>query len=115
MNILPDEILTIIIDYSISEYSDYINLSQISSTWYNICAYILHKFSNIRWNDISYNQKLSEKFIKQNEHQVYWIYISINQKLSEEFIKQNEHQVDWVYISCNQKLSEAFIKQNENK
>ena len=47
MDVLPDEILTIILEYSLSNYTDYINLSQVSSTWYNICAYILNKFSNV--------------------------------------------------------------------
>ena len=39
-----------------------------------------------------------------------WHYISWNQTLSEEFIREFKDKVDWIYISSHQKLSEEFIR-----
>ena len=60
----------------------------------------------VDWNNISFSQKLSEKFIKEFQDKVYWYRISQYQKLSEKFIKEFQDKVDIeVYNETNRTLS----------
>ena len=70
---------------------------------------------DVNWCDISYNQKLSEEFIRNFQNKVDWFYISEYQKLSENFIREFQNKVDWFLISIYQKLSENFIREFQNK
>ncbi len=76
----------------------------------------IRNFQNkVDWLNISKYQKLSEKFIREFQDNVYWVRISINQKLSENFIREFKDKVDWILISINQKLSENFIREFKDK
>ncbi len=59
------------------------------------------------------NQIILLKFIQINTN-VNWNYISENYKLSENFIKKFQDKFDWDYISMKQKLSESFIIEFKN-
>ena len=65
-------------------------------------------FNEIKWNYISYHQKLSEDFIEKHKDRVDWNYISYYQKLSEDFIEKHKDRVNWICISYYQKLSKQF-------
>ena len=60
---------------------------------------ILFKFikinSNVNWYVISYNYKLSEKFIYEFQDKVYWAYISKYQNLSKNFKNEFKHKIKW--------------------
>jgi len=56
----------------------------------------------VDWNNISYSQKLSEKFIKEFQDKVNWYRISQYQKLLEKFIKEFQNKIDWNTISYSQ-------------
>ena len=60
---------------------------------------ILLKFiqinSNVNWYVISYNYKLSEKFIYEFQDNVNWYYISKYQTLSENFKNEFKHKTKW--------------------
>jgi hypothetical protein len=55
----------------------------------------------VNWDSISYNQNLSEDFIREFQDRVYWAGISRKQKLSEAFIREFQNRVKWDYISRN--------------
>ena len=61
------------------------------------------------WIDISFNQKLSEDFIKEFKDKVVWYWISYT--LSEDCIREIKDYIDWNYIPVSQfhNLSEDFI------
>ena len=70
---------------------------------------------DIKWNSISWTQKLSEDFIRKYQSNVNWKYISWTQKLSEKFIENFHDKVNWEYISWRQKLSEELIEKFQDK
>ena len=76
----------------------------------------INSFQNIvDWTFISYNQKLSEDFIREFQDKLDWHNISVHQTLSENFIRKFKDKVDWDYISWKQKLSEDFIREFQDK
>ena len=52
----------------------------------------------------TYDNKLSEDFIRKYEDKLCFIEISEHQTLSEDFIEEFAHKVNWNYISFCQKL-----------
>ena len=60
------------------------------------------------WKNISWEQKLSEEFIRETKL-IVCIFL-LNKKLSEYFIREYIDKVNWVRISINQSLSEDFIR-----
>ncbi len=74
-----------------------------------------NSLDDVNWCDISYNQKLSEEFIRNFQNKVDWYNISRCQKLSENFIREFQDEVNWVRISINQKLTENFIREFKDK
>ena len=71
--------------------------------------------TKVDWIDISYNQSLSEDFIREFKDKVDWNNISAYQTLSENFIREFKDKVNWDCISFNQKLSLDFIYEFENR
>ena len=69
----------------------------------------------VNWNFISYNQTLSEDFIRKFQNKVNWYYISRYQKLTEDFIREFKDKVNWARISTYQKLSESFIREFQDQ
>lgn len=65
---------------------------------------------SIPWNQICQEERLSERFIKENVDQVNWKLISSHQKLSEGFIRKYRNRLFWDEIIKAQKLSETFIE-----
>ena len=65
---------------------------------------------SIPWNQICQEERLSEKFIKENLEQVNWKLISSHQELSEGFIRKYRNRLFWNEIIKTQKLSENFIE-----
>ena len=64
-----------------------------------------------KWDAISWNQKLSEDFIREFHESVNWSYISYSQVLSEDFIREFKDKVRWTEIAYKQVLSEDFIRE----
>lgn len=65
---------------------------------------------SIPWNQICQEERLSERFIKENVDQVNWKLISSHQELSEGFIRKYRNRLFWDEIIKAQKLSETFIE-----
>jgi len=70
---------------------------------------------SIPWNQICQEERLSEKFIKENLDQVNWKLISGHQELSEGFIRKYRNRLFWDEIIKTQKLSETFIEKYADK
>ncbi len=70
---------------------------------------------SVPWNQICQDERLSEKFIKENLDQVDWKLISGHQKLSENFIQKYRNRLFWDEVIKTQKLSEAFIEKYADK
>lgn len=70
---------------------------------------------SIPWNQICQEERLSERFIKENLDQVNWKLISGHQELSENFIRKYRNRLFWDEIIKAQKLSEAFIEKYADK
>ncbi len=70
---------------------------------------------DIDWKNVSYEQKLSEDFIREFQDKVYWWNISEKQKLSESFIIEFQDKLHWGNISVSQKLSDNFIREFQDK
>lgn len=70
---------------------------------------------SIPWNQICQEERLSERFIKENLDQVNWKLISRHQNLSEGFIRKYRNRLFWDEIIQTQKLSEAFIEKYADK
>ncbi|WP_142827477.1 hypothetical protein [Planococcus soli] len=70
---------------------------------------------SIPWNQICQEERLSERFIKENLDQVNWKLISRHQDLSEGFIRKYRNRLFWDEIIQAQKLSEAFIEKYADK
>lgn len=75
----------------------------------------IRKRNELKWNDISSEQNLSEEFIREFQHEVDWKEISLCQRLSEDFIREFHAKVDWKNISRCQELSEDFITEFQGK
>jgi len=65
----------------------------------------------VKWNGVSYSQKLSLDFIREFKDKVNWTFISNSQKLSLDFIREFKDLVNWTFISNSQKLSLDFIRE----
>jgi hypothetical protein len=48
-----------------------------------------HQYDDLAWLSISYNQRMSEKYILRNINNLHTLGISLSQKISEEFIENN--------------------------
>lgn len=70
---------------------------------------------SVSWNQICQEERLSEKFIKENLDQVNWKLISGYQELSEGFIQKYRNRLFWDEIIKTQKLSEDFIERYADK
>lgn len=70
---------------------------------------------SIPWNQICQEERLSERFIKENLDQVNWKLISRHQELSEGFIRKYRNRLFWDEIIQAQKLSETFIETYADK
>ena len=77
-----------------------------------VCPWILNSTD---WENISWQQELSEEFITKFQDKVNWWRISEYQKLSEEFISKFQEHVDWWCITRYQKLSEEFMTKFQDK
>lgn len=66
---------------------------------------------SVSWNTICETEKLSEKFLRDNESQVNWYLVSGHQHLSEAFIREFSGRLYWDEIIRTQKVSEAFIEE----
>jgi hypothetical protein len=76
----------------------------------NLSEDFIRKYSrHLNWNFISMKQKLSEDFIREFKNEIDWINISAEQVLSENFVEEFQNEVSWIYISRSQKLSDEFI------
>jgi hypothetical protein len=58
----------------------------------------IRKLSKDDCEFISYNQELSENFIRQFQDKVNWNMISFYQTLSEDFIRQFQDKVNWLKL-----------------
>ena len=74
-----------------------------------------YPFRDINWNHISFDQKLSENFMREYQDKIEWENISYTQILSESFIIEFQDKVDWYCISKGQKLSNDFIIEFKDK
>lgn len=70
---------------------------------------------NLDWTKITVYQKLSEAFIEKMGSYIHWDSLSFYQNLSESFIKKYKDKLNWFGISKCQKLSGKFIEQCQNK
>ena len=104
-------------------YDKFIRIDQIDYDFLKYYPELILIFKNskklnldkVNWFYISYNQKLSESFIKEFKDKLDWYNISYYQKLSEPFISEFKDKVDWYLVSQNQKLSESFIREFKGK
>lgn len=67
------------------------------------------------WERKSWENGLSEDYIRNHKDQLNWVIISKNQKLSEPFIEEMKDKVNWYYLCQNQHLSEPFLRKWKNK
>ncbi len=51
------------------------------------------------WGEISYFQKLSEKFIEKHKDKINWYWVSYYQTISEDFIEKHKDKIDWGWVS----------------
>lgn len=66
---------------------------------------------SVSWNAICETEKLSEKFLRDNETLVNWYLVSGHQQLSEAFIREFSGRLYWDEIIRTQKVSEAFVEE----
>ena len=70
---------------------------------------------DVDWYNISYDQELSEEFIREFQDKVHWYNISYYQELSEDFMREFKDKPNWVCISYHQKISEFFVEEFKDK
>jgi hypothetical protein len=74
-----------------------------------IRSYVLNNnISTDEWEDISWNQVLSEDFIREFSEHVDWYWISYLQDLSDDFIREFRKEVHWRSILHKRVLSKKF-------
>lgn len=64
---------------------------------------------SVSWNTTSETEKLSEKFLRDNEMLINWYLVSGHQQVSEAFIREFSGRLYWDEAIRTQKVSEAFI------
>ncbi len=97
------------------EEIDKVNWEEVSYDK-KLSEYFIKKYSNkVNWNFISKYQELSEKLIEKYSDKVNWYFISQYQKMSEPFIEKFADEVNWGELSYNKKLSEDFIEKYSDK
>ena len=78
-------------------------------------AFIERHQDDLRWDLLSYSQKLPMSLIGRHAEKVDWNTITRRQVLSERFIEKYRSQVEWETISFHQELSERFINRYHAK
>ena len=67
--------------------------------------------SNIDWTYISYDQRLSEDFIREFKFLLNWGYITKYQYLSEDFIREFKNELDLELIFTLDKITKEFYEE----
>lgn len=78
-------------------------------------AFIERHQDELRWDLLSYCQKLPMSLISRHADRVDWNTVTRRQILSERFIEKFRNRVEWETISFHQELSERFINRYHAK
>lgn len=65
--------------------------------------------TKVDWEEVSWRQDLTEKFIEKNLDKISWKYISASQKLTKKFIEKHAEEIDWAELYLNAKISDRVF------